>query len=225
MYGPGPGFAPPQHHHPRSRAVVVLLRVIFALLPLLSIGFLSWVSMLRLAIMRRRRQDWALFWAELLLVVGCLVTLEDHFEKSWISDAGMATLLVAAAGVTVYFLVVDIRHHRTGPAGALPSPALPHGAVPGPYGPYAPPQPGPATHGYGYPPPHPHPAAPHFAQPPQLAPPQHPTQPVLPQPAPYDPPAPAPAPAPQQSQPPQRINQVRAELDELSDLLRREQDR
>ncbi|TGA95246.1 hypothetical protein E4099_25840, partial [Streptomyces palmae] len=127
MYGPGPGFAP-QVPPPRSRAaVVVLLRVIFAVLPLLSIGFLSWVSMLRLAIVHRRRLDWGLFWGELVLVVACLVTLEDHFSDSWISDVGMAVLLVTAVAVTAYFLIVDIGRHRTGPAvpgpGALPAPA------------------------------------------------------------------------------------------------------
>ncbi|MET9801476.1 hypothetical protein [Streptomyces sp. NPDC006368] len=160
---------------PAVTAGVIAVRVIICALIVLTLGLLAWVAMLRIAIMRRSGRDWALFWGQLVLNIACLVSLEQRLADHWISNVGMAGLLVQMAGVFIYYLIVDIRHHQRVTAPMMP----------GQYGP--PPMP---SYGYGYPP------------------------------APASAPTPAPAPV----QPP-RIDQVRAELDELSDLLRKEEDK
>ncbi|MFH9726769.1 hypothetical protein ACH4M4_27955 [Streptomyces sp. NPDC017254] len=189
MYGQVPTPAPPRAAGPSAATVTV--RVLITVLVVLSLGFLAWVAMLRIAIMRRAGRDWALFWVQLVLNVGCVVPLEQRFAGTWMNTVGMVVLLVQMAIVTCYFLVVDIRHHQPAPVViVVPSPphlSLPH---PPPHPPSAYPYGTPPGYGYGYPPP------------------------AVTAPAPGQAPAPVPAPgAP-------RIDQVRAELDELSDLLR-----
>ncbi|MFE2557183.1 hypothetical protein ACFXGT_14365 [Streptomyces sp. NPDC059352] len=163
-------------------AAVITVRVLITALTVVTFGFFSWIAMLRIAIMRRGRRDWALFWGQLVLNIACLATLEQSFADHWISDVGMAGLLVQMAAVTAYFLVVDIRHHQPAPIVLMAPP-------PPPYRPL----------GYAYGPD----GAPVTTTPGGA-------------PAPYVCAAPVPA------QPPAapRIEQVRAELDELSDLLR-----
>ncbi|QGZ49307.1 hypothetical protein GPZ77_13805 [Streptomyces sp. QHH-9511] len=178
MHGHAP-VTPPRR--PGPSAGVIAVRVIICALMVLTCGFLAWIGMLRIAIMRRGGRDWALFWAQLVLNVACLATLEQRLADHWISNVGMAGLLLQMAAVTAYYLVVDIRHHR-------PSPAFP------PYGQ------GHAPYGYGYP-------ASAMAVP-------------QPAPLPQSTPLPQPPPVPPQAAP--RIEQVRAELDELSDLLRKD---
>ncbi|MFJ5079708.1 hypothetical protein ACIP8Z_34670 [Streptomyces sp. NPDC088553] len=197
MYGqvPTPAPAPPRATGPTAATITV--RVLITVLVVLSLGFLAWVAMLRIAIMRRTGRDWAFFWAQLALNIGCVMPLEQRFADTWMNTTGMIVLLVQMALVTCYFLVVDIRHHQPAPVVVMvPSPHPSPQAYP--YG-----MPGYATPGYGYPPaavtaPGPGPA-----------------------PSPY-----VPVPPPGQAAPPPlpghapRIDQVRAELDELSDLLR-----
>ncbi|KQX57853.1 hypothetical protein ASE09_22985 [Streptomyces sp. Root66D1] len=182
--------------------------MLITVLVLLSLGFLAWVAMLRIAIMRRSGRDWALFWAQLVLNIGCVVPLEERFAGTWMNNAGMVVLLVQMALVTGYFLVVDIRHHQPAPIVVMappPPPYLPMGHV------YAPGTPG---------------------TPPAVAP--RPDLDGAPNPYTCAPPLPAnhgPLPGTQGTVPanqaplpphPPRIDQVRAELDELSDLLRKE---
>ncbi|MFJ5301247.1 hypothetical protein [Streptomyces sp. NPDC088350] len=188
----GQGYAPPPPRRP-STAVLVVLRVIFAAVPILSIGFLAWVATLRAAIVTRRRADWWIF-------VGSLVVLGISFAFLSTDDtddfstpngnAGMAILLFNAVACTAYYLYADIRHHQPHPTGY---PAPPAQGV-----------------GYGYP----QPPSPYAAT--------YPQAPTAPTPAPN---APAPntfaPPPPQQRPAPARIDQVRAELDELSDYLRK----
>ncbi|WP_156726968.1 hypothetical protein [Streptomyces apocyni] len=229
---PGHGSASPQPSRPSS-ALLVVLRVIFVTLALGSLGFLSWAAMLRLAIVTRTRRDWAAFWGTVVALVVSIVLLAmdptDDLSTAQ-GTAGVLGLLLTAVAVTAYYLTMDIRHHQP------PRPT--HHGYPPPHaapGPYAHPQPHTATTqltpgaaGYGYPPrphapaqPQPHaPSQPQYGAPvpprqqdtpapaPAPAPAQNPTQ--APTPAPFQPPRPAPA----------RIDQVRAELDELSDLLR-----
>lgn len=203
MYGPSPAPAP---RPGGSSAGAIAVRVLLTVLVVVSLGFLAWVAMLRIAIMRRTGRDWALFWAQLVLNIACVVPLEQRFADTWMNTAGMIVLLVQMVAVVCYYLIVDTRHHHA-PAPALPAPA----PVPG--------------YGYGYPPAHPGAAT--TAPSPHASPAPHPyaqpqPQQSLPQQAnPYaqtPPPAPAAPPSP-------RIDQVRAELDELSDLLRKEEDR
>ncbi|MFE4408926.1 hypothetical protein [Streptomyces sp. NPDC056821] len=223
----GPGYAPPQPPRP-STALVVGLRVLFVALSVLSLGFLAWGTMLRVACMTRARRDWVLFALSLvLLFVGCVFigvdgTGEKGDPETWRGDVGVALLLLSAFGSVGYFLYRDLRHHEALLAGRVapsataatvvygypPAPApQSYGPPPTPYGrpqpaPYSPPQPGP------YSPPQPGP----------YSPPRPTSFPPAPNPA----PAPAPNAVPQQPQrpAPARIDQVRAELDELSDFLR-----
>ncbi|MFF3842432.1 hypothetical protein [Streptomyces sp. NPDC001930] len=223
----GPAPAPPPATGPSAATITV--RVLITVLVVMSLGFLAWVAMLRIAIMRRTGRDWALFWAQLVLNIGCVVPLEQRFADTWMNTAGMIVLLVQMAIVTCYFLVVDIRHHQPVPVVIMVPSASPHLPQPQPqpqaypYGTpppgYAPPgysAPGYATPGYGHPPaavtaPSPLPGqAPGPVQGPAPSP-YVPTPPATPPPGQVPPPPPGHAP---------RIDQVRAELDELSDLLR-----
>ncbi|NKY15552.1 hypothetical protein [Streptomyces somaliensis] len=201
MYGPGPGPVPPQRRTPIH---VVVLRVLFAVLPLLSLGFLTGAATLRLALVTRRPRDWWLFGLSVLLTVTCMVLTADDTDSGR-SSLGVAGLLLNAALFTGYFLYADIRHHDLPASAAAPSP-------------YA--TTFPAAGCYGYPPQGAtYPGAPPAAVPPygRPQPPAVPGTPVPPR-LPAQPPA---APRAEESAAP-RIDRVRAELDELSDLLRRE---
>lgn len=221
MYGQVPTPAPPRAAGPSAATVTV--RVLITVLVVLSLGFLAWVAMLRIAIMRRSGRDWALFWVQLVLNIGCVVPLEQRFADTWMNTAGMVVLLVQMAIVTCYFLVVDIRHHQPAPVVIM----VPSPPPPGSY-PYGTP-----GYGYGYPPAAVTAPGPTTGPPPHLPP--HPTAgpptgpPTGPMPyaaapprAQVPPPPAAPAPVPPSAPAPgaPRIDQVRAELDELSDLLR-----
>ncbi|MEV7795593.1 hypothetical protein AB0O68_26925 [Streptomyces sp. NPDC087512] len=226
---------------------LVLLRVLFVALSVLTIGILAWSMLLRLAIVTRRALDWGLFAAAFtadaiaLVLVGSEPGDEIHTPAGW---TGMGLLFGTLVAAMAYYLSADVRHFHQ----------LRYGAG------YAP-QPVPAP-GYGYPQPA---ASPYTATtvpqtarqplapqqpvvPQQAAMPQQPLaprqaatpqRPVLPQQPLHTPPPmpPAPAPAAQAPAPaaaqapapvppphtpaPARIDQVRAELDELSDYLRR----
>lgn len=186
MHGPG---TPPPHGHQPSTGGVVALRVLFALLPILSCGFLAWGTMLRLALVTRQRRDWWLLAASAVLaVVWPALSGADPTPDNtgWQANTGAIGTVLTGLSITVYYLVTDIRYHQARKA----VPAL--GWYPPAASPYAPTQPPPS---YGYPP------------------------------VPHQTPAPAPrqVPEPAAPTPPPRIGQVRAELDELSELLRKQQ--
>ncbi|MFD3695599.1 hypothetical protein ACFWUZ_05490 [Streptomyces sp. NPDC058646] len=190
MHGPG---LPPQHGHQPSTGGVVALRVLFMLLPILSCGFLAWGTMLRLALVTRKTHDWVLTLFSGALGVAWLVLIGmDPTEDTsgWQGNLGAGGSLFTGVAICVYFLVADIKHYEN-KRTAPPAHWYPAQQP----APYVAPQPRPQTpvQGYGYP---------------QA---QHHT----PAPAPAQPPLP-----PQQATPPPRIGQVRAELDELSELLR-----
>ncbi|MCY0934725.1 hypothetical protein [Streptomyces sp. H34-S4] len=187
MHGPG---TPPPHGHQPSTGGVVALRVLFALLPILSCGFLAWGTMLRLALVTRQRRDWWLLAASAVLaVVWPALSGADPTPDNtgWQANTGAIGAVLTGLSITVYYLVTDIRYHQARQA----VPAL--GWYPPAASPYTPTQRPPS---YGYPP------VPH----------------QTPAPTPRQVPEPAPAPTP-----PPRIGQVRAELDELSELLRKQQ--
>ncbi|MFF0726649.1 hypothetical protein [Streptomyces sp. NPDC004134] len=196
-------YGPPE---PRSAspALRVVLRVVFTAVAVASLGLLAWAAMLRLAILRRTRLDWVLFWASVAVAVGALAmlaTVDGQKLPAWRENTGGILLIVLIVSVVPWFLTVDIQHHREaagrrfGAGGPVPPYGHPGAPVPPPYGqhpsPYAQ---GPGPYAHDTPPP-----------PPGAAPPQ----PAAPQP-----------PAPDAP----RAARVRAELDELSDLLRREQE-
>ncbi|MGW0829459.1 hypothetical protein [Streptomyces prunicolor] len=199
MYGHG--AVPPA----RSDNNVVTLRVLFAAIGTLCCGMLACVPLFRVAFLRGRKSDWVLAWGSLPVSIGCFAVVGSLPENDSRTDVAMAAVILLGLFSSVYFLVADIRFHeqqRQQFAGYPPQ---------GPTVPSA----------YGYP----QTVTPFSATPvpqpqPQPQPPLHQTQ--LPQP-PYTPPqsqTPVPPPPPQRPAP-ARIDQVRAELDELSDYLRK----
>lgn len=208
----GHGYAPPQPNRP-SNAMLVVVRVLFVAVALLTFGFLSWATMLRIAIMRRRRLDWALFWICLALVIAAVVIIGEFTSETELPDGTEAPataldyiclviLLGLALGVPTHYLVADIRHYqrpRQGLPPAAPAYTQPAGPYTGPTVPYGVPAPTPPP-GYGYPAAQPH-SQPHTQ--PHTQPPVQPPSPTVAQP---------------------RLAQVRAELDELSDYLRQHPD-
>ncbi|MFJ1750110.1 hypothetical protein ACIOJD_28280 [Streptomyces sp. NPDC088116] len=201
MYGPGPGFQPTTRRRPNP-AGLIIARVVIVTLTMVSVGFLGWVAMLRIAAARRRTADWLLFGVSAVLAVGSLVVIGSG-ESSEARDVDVLLMglnFLASIVISPYFLAVDIRHY----AQYDQPPAVAYG--PG----HQPPQ---QPYGFGYP-------GQSTAQTAQTRPTSQPlSQPVqLPQ-QPQQPPHSQPSSA---SYKPPRIDQVRAELDELSDLLRKD---
>ncbi|MES4888257.1 hypothetical protein [Streptomyces sp. NPDC096012] len=203
----GHGYGQPVKQPPHT-GWLVFLRVLFVVLGFLSIGFLSWVMLLRLAAVTRRSLDWGLFVAVLAADVLSVILLAnepgDEVNTTG-GDVGMLLLLGSLVCATAYYLAADIRHfmmrqqaysaQQSAPAYGYPGPATPYTAPSGPTPPVAPSVPHQST-------------APTAHTAPHTPPPMPPTHSPLP-----TPPSQRPAPA--------RIDQVRAELDELSDYLRR----
>lgn len=195
MYGHG--AAPP----PRSAATVISLRVLFAAAGFLTCGVLACVPLFRVAVLRGRALDWALAWVSLPLSIAGFAVVGALPEDDYRTDIALAMILLLGAGAAIYFLVVDIGHH--GEQRKFAGYASPHAPT--------------VTHTpYGYP----HPAPPYA---PTSTPVPQPPAPHTPAPHDATPHAPGPIqPAPSPQRPaPARIDQVRAELDELSDYLRR----
>ncbi|WP_405582409.1 hypothetical protein [Streptomyces sp. NBC_01190] len=244
MYGPG--TAPPPLRPAGRAAVVIGLRVLFTVLPAITLGIAAWGSVLWLAVRFRRPLDWVLvpFVAAIAITAFVLIGQAED-ENSTQSNIGGGCLMFCMFAVPVYFLVVDLQQSskarrlaggaepfgRQQPYFAGPVPGTVAGPVPGTVtgpvpgrisgqmpgrvpGRTAGPIPGAPVgrtntggttgrEAYGYPQ----------------------------QPRPHRPPAPAGLPGPpvppvpQAGPPHPRISQVRAELDELSDYLRKEEDR
>ncbi|WP_327117792.1 hypothetical protein OG206_19540 [Streptomyces sp. NBC_01341] len=201
----GYGYPPPQLPKRRpSSATLTALRVLFVALTLMSCGFLSWASLLRLATVTRKGLDWTLMAVVIALNAGMfayIVSTPDNEEE--LTDAQalvfLGWLLCTVIGTITYYLYAEIRHYGPQHASPGPSPYAAHGAPQAPAVPPARPAPG-----YGYPPP--------------------PADSVrTPAPTPRPTPAPRSGPTPPPASP-QRLEQVRAELDELSDYLRKEGD-
>ena len=198
----GHGYPQPVKQPPPT-GWLVFLRVLFVALSVLTIGLLAWTMLLRLAIVTRKALDWGLFVAAMaadalaLVLIGTEPGDEIHTAGGW---TGMALLFGTLVAVMAYYLAADVRHFHQ----------LRYGTG---YAPQPPP-------GYGYPQ---SPATPYTA----TTVPQTARQPIVAQPhhtPPPMPPAQTPAPAPTSpphTPAPARIDQVRAELDELSDYLRR----
>ncbi|PZG77167.1 hypothetical protein C1I97_37025, partial [Streptomyces sp. NTH33] len=119
----GPGYAPPQPPRP-STALVVVLRVLFVALSVLSIGFLAWATMLRVACVTRARRDWFLFGVSLAVLVVACVLIENDPTDDLSTPSGtfaMVMLLLSAFGSAGYLLYADIRRLQTPPAGPGPT--------------------------------------------------------------------------------------------------------
>ncbi|MCX4787192.1 hypothetical protein OG369_13635 [Streptomyces sp. NBC_01221] len=207
----GYGYPPEQQPKRRpSSAVLTALRVVFVALTVLSCGLLGWAAMLRLAIVTRKGRDWALLALVFALNTGLfafMIVMPEDPEKTSDAEAfiGVSWIFGVMAGVVAYYLYAEIRHYGPeGPYGTLRPPVPgPHPQAQGQYGGYVPQQSPPLTQ---FPP---------LTQspPPTQAPPLTPAPPSATPGYGYPPAA------------PQRIDQVRAELDELSDYLRKEENR
>ncbi|WP_372408111.1 hypothetical protein [Streptomyces luteireticuli] len=229
MYGPGFEPGQPQPHRP-GRAMVVTIRVIVVAVTVCSLCILSWVPMLRIAIVRRRAQDWGLFWGTLFGSFGLFAWAGTAPKDSAWSNVAVGALLILGTLTVTAYLMADIRHQKeldarrfpVGPAFAAPG----HGYPPAPAaGAYPPPH---AQQPYGggtviaAAQPNPYmnpPEATRFAPPPPVA-----TPPAMARPEPpyISPPPDEPGRQTVAHRSPERIRQVRAELDELSDLLRKD---
>ncbi|MFK0101552.1 hypothetical protein [Streptomyces sp. NPDC091040] len=199
MYAPG--LPPTAPRRVPGRAWIVSMRVLFILLAVCSLGFLLWAPLLRLAFVRRRALDWWTAGAGFVficVVVAVLGRNEPDVEADAMDNVFIALMLLLLAAVCVYYLVADVRFYArlTGKGAGLPHL--------GPGYAYVTTVPVP-TPPYGQPQPYP----PHPGQ--QQAYPLPLTR--------------CPQPEDARPAPPQRIDQVRAELDELSDYLRKEEGR
>ncbi|MFJ2025303.1 hypothetical protein ACIODW_16115 [Streptomyces sp. NPDC087897] len=200
MHGYGP--TPQQPIAPRpSSATLTAVRVALVVMTVLSCGLLGWAPMLRLAIVTRRPRDWVLLAVVVVSNIGLFaLLLATPDDPDDMTDAQALTLgawiLGGLTAVITYYLSAEIRHYSSlgvpPPYAAVGSTPAAYTAPPLPYQRQRPAQPQPA-HADPHPPQGPHPN---------------------PYAVPTTPPTPAPA--------PRRIDQVRAELDELSDYLRKE---
>ncbi|MFE7673552.1 hypothetical protein ACFU5N_15210 [Streptomyces albidoflavus] len=209
-----------------SREARVWLRVLFTALAVMSCGFFAFGALIRLACVTRRPKDWVLMALSAgctFLAVGMMPMGDD--STTIMDDLAVGLILLNMVAVVTYYLWAEIRHDRrtygTGHPGA---PGGPHLA--GPYPPHGVTRPStaPLQHHPGpYPQPHQPPHQPHPQQ--HYNPPTAPTGAGDAWARPQTGPAPTPAgprPAPGTPPPggPARIDQVRAELDELSAYLR-----
>ncbi|MGW6058495.1 hypothetical protein [Streptomyces sp. NPDC055189] len=194
----GHGYAP-QQPPPTSGGTHVTLRVMFVVLAVVTCGLAAWAPMLRLAIVTRKSYDWGLFALVSALDLTALVLIavdpgEEDFQGP--GNAGMVVMLTTMLAAVIYYLFADIRHFSRYRRPTYPG----YAATPPAYG--YPQQQGPAPV---------HLQATHLShQPPVQQPPVQ--QPPVQQ---TPPPPTRPAPA--------RIHQVQAELDELSDYLRKQE--
>ncbi len=147
MHGPG---LPPQQGPQPSSGGVVALRVLFALIPVLSCGFLGWASMLRLAILTRRTSDWVLLVVNFVLTVGWVALIgadPTPNTDGWQGNTGAFGVIFTGFATCIYFLVADIRHYDRQAAARAAGWYPPQQPAP-----YVPPQQTrPSQPGYGYP--------------------------------------------------------------------------
>ncbi|MGW3914219.1 hypothetical protein ACWEBX_22225 [Streptomyces sp. NPDC005070] len=200
MYGHG--GTPPT----RRAGTVIALRVLFSAAGLLSCGLFACLPLFQVALRRGRWFDWTAAWVTLPVSIGLLMIVGTLPESDHWGDVALTGSLVLSAGSVAYYLVSDIRFHRARRRSTRHAPFHVQTA----HRPFGFPQPAPPV------PPYPGVL---MSQP----------QPPVPQPQPsvpqaYPPNTPMPQPPPQRAAP-ARIDQVRAELDELSDYLRRHGDR
>ncbi|MER5783859.1 hypothetical protein ABT104_19365 [Streptomyces mobaraensis] len=124
--------------------MVVTIRVVIVAITVCTVFLLSWIPMLRVAIVRRRALDWALFWVVLVASVVWLFMMRDELAKTAWYTLGITGAIGTGVAATAYYLWSDIRHHR---AARTPWTASQAGGAPTAFpavapGPYAPAHPG-----------------------------------------------------------------------------------
>ncbi|WP_171162812.1 hypothetical protein [Streptomyces sp. I05A-00742] len=149
----GPGLGPPQPHRP-GRAMAVTIRVVIVAITVCTAFLVSWVPMLRVAIVRRRAADWVRFWVVLVASVAWLFMMAERLSRTVWPTVGMISAICTGLSAIGYYLWTDIRHYRAMapprpggyPAGAVPAGYPPVAAGPGGYPPaVAGHQPGPGS--------------------------------------------------------------------------------
>ncbi|MFF7037049.1 hypothetical protein [Streptomyces griseus] len=189
----GYGLTPQQPTTPRpSQATLTAVRVILVVVTVLSCGLLGWAAMLRLAIVTRRPRDWILLVVVALLNGGLFVFIMATPDDPDDMSDAAALVMLLWLVGVLAGVITYYLYAEIRHYNSLGSTSTP--SLPSPYAATAPVHPAPLP----------------YQQ-------QHLVQP-RPQPNPYTVPTPPPTPTPA----PQRLDQVRAELDELSDYLRQE---
>ncbi|KQV15964.1 hypothetical protein [Kitasatospora sp. Root107] len=129
MYGPVP--TPPARRR-AVRAGIMLLRIVLAAVPVVSVGMLSWIPMLWPALVHRRSRDWLLFGGAAAASIGGMALVGTM--NDWRSHLGMVILLADAVAASAYFLAVDLNPRRAPgtarPADLVPGPPAPPGYPP-----------------------------------------------------------------------------------------------
>ena len=181
---------------PPSTGLLVSLRVFFVAVSVCSFGLLGWTMMLRLALVTRKSLDWGLLVATFAAEALGLVLIGTEPGDEIHTPGGWTglALLFGSLVPVISYYLAAEIRHYQRPSHTFTG--------------YAAHQQPPA-HAYGYP------------QPPYVTS-AGPLTPVPPMTRPRSS-APAPVPPPQRPAP-ARIDQVRAELDELSDYLRKQED-
>jgi len=114
----------PQAPGPQSGRV--LRQVMWASVPIWSIGFLSFVPFLAYAVIQRRKKDWAVFGAYLAATVAMIVALGAAGSDQGAS-AGVGGFIIALAGCAAVHAAILFRPSRGlapfHPAAATPPPA------------------------------------------------------------------------------------------------------
>jgi hypothetical protein len=114
------GLAP---REPRNSRGSVLRQMLWAAIPIVSIGFLSFVPFLGYAVMSRRPRDWAVFAAYLAATLALIVTTGAVGSNSG-GSAAVGGFIIALAGCAAVHSAILFR-----PSGASVSggPAVPAG--------------------------------------------------------------------------------------------------
>jgi len=108
---------------PARRAAPVVRQVLWASVPVWSIGFLSFVPFLAYAITRRRKADWAVFAAYLAATIGLIVGLGAAGSGNGGGTAVLGGYIIALAGCAAVHAAVVFR-----PGGVVAAPAAALGA-------------------------------------------------------------------------------------------------
>jgi DNA uptake protein ComE-like DNA-binding protein len=111
---------------PVRRAAPVVRQVLWASVPVWSIGFLSFVPSLAYAIMRRRRADWAVFAAFLAATIGLIVAAGTVGSGNGGGTAAFGGFIIALAGCAAVHAAVVFR-----PGNAPAAPGAASGVAPG----------------------------------------------------------------------------------------------
>jgi hypothetical protein len=109
---------------PARRAGPVVRQVLWASVPVWSLGFLSFVPFLANAIIRRRKADWAVFAAYLAATVGLIVTAGTVGSGNGGGSAAFGGFIIALAGCAAVHAAIVF---RPGNSPAAPAAVAPPG--------------------------------------------------------------------------------------------------